>query len=97
MSSKNAVDSRVQMTGLDDLHSVHVNVPTNTELLIQVKLCFNVFILLPETAEMLRDVKLLQDDTAIAFGPFFLMENQSRRNMKKDTVLLPYIGIKVAV
>lgn len=40
VSFMDAVDSMIQMTGFDDLHSVHVNMLADDEFFIQVmKLC----------------------------------------------------------
>lgn len=71
--AKDMLDSMTQMTEPDDLYSVHVNVPADAKFLIQeMRLCFTMFILLPETSDMLRNLEPLPNSVAIDFGPLFL-------------------------
>lgn len=54
------------MTGLDCFHVVHVNVWAMAEFFVQVvKFCLDMFILLPETSEMLRDGKSFPNSVAV--------------------------------
>lgn len=73
MGSLDTVDSREEAPRLDDFNPVHVDVPTDAVLLVEVmELGFNLIILLPETLKVLWDIKPFPNGTAVHLGPFLL-------------------------